>query len=219
MSAAAQPVSSPAQPVPAVQRYFEISLFLLVSTGVLAIVSTGKLDTIALVAPPVAILYKGYRLWRGRGPEISVRFATELVLAYFLFFPLDLFFLSRKSGGKRSKPSALCGAPCRVHLPLSATLVRLSPGAHELRYFSVSSVSFGTRTPASVILDRGNEIRSLWHSAPSASDVCSRWKNAAQCDGRGVNWRLNRLAARAMNSVADGSTSAFVVAEAPRWEP
>ena len=52
MASASQPIAPPQRPepaiagegLPAVQRYFEVSLFLLVSTGVLAIVSTGKLD-------------------------------------------------------------------------------------------------------------------------------------------------------------------------------
>src|SRR5580698_11425211 len=130
MSAAAQPVSSPisqhvSQPVPAVQRYFEISLFLLVSTGILAIVSTGKLDPIAATIPPIAIFYKGYRIWRNKGPEISVRFATELVLAYFLFFPLDLFFLSRNLADNAPNPALYAALLATIHLLLFASLVRL----------------------------------------------------------------------------------------------
>lgn len=89
-------VSAP--PLPAVQRYFEVSLFLLVSTGIFAVVSTGKLDIFSTVIPVVVLVYKAGRLWRGRGPEISVRTATGLVLAYFLFSRLT---------------SGCCRAPCR----------------------------------------------------------------------------------------------------------
>ena len=45
-------VSAP--PLPAVQRYFEVSLFLLVATGMLAIISTGKLDLISVLIPSLA---------------------------------------------------------------------------------------------------------------------------------------------------------------------
>src|ERR1700732_1118753 len=83
-------------PLSAVQRYFEISLYLLVCTGVVAVVSTSKLDLVTSIIPTIALGYKGVRLWRGRGPEISVRVATWMVLAYFLFFPFDLWILSRK---------------------------------------------------------------------------------------------------------------------------
>ena len=68
-------------PVPAVQRYFEVSLYLLASTGVLAVVLTGKIDPVSTILAPVAVVYKGTRIWRKRGPEISVRLATWLVLA------------------------------------------------------------------------------------------------------------------------------------------
>src|SRR5580693_8079739 len=84
-----------APPLPAVQRYFEVSLFLLVSTGILAVITTGKLDPVTTILAPVALIYKFIRIWRGRGPELSVRVATGLVLAYFLFFPFDLWVISR----------------------------------------------------------------------------------------------------------------------------
>ena len=92
-------------PVSAVQRYFEVSLFLLVSTGVIAIVSTGKLDWVSTFLPPLALIYKGIRLWRGRGPELSQRSATWLVLAYFLFFPFDLWVISRNLASGAPNPA------------------------------------------------------------------------------------------------------------------
>ncbi len=64
-------VSAP--PLSAVQRYFEVSLFLLVSTGILAVVSTGKLDIFSTVIPVIALGYKAIRIWRGRSPELTVR--------------------------------------------------------------------------------------------------------------------------------------------------
>src|SRR5579863_2873642 len=98
MASAAQsnpaPVSLPAN-ASAVQRYFEASLFLLVSTGSISMVSTGKLDLFTTFAVPLAIAFKGLRLWRGHGPELTSRIATWMVLGYFLFFPIDLWVLSR----------------------------------------------------------------------------------------------------------------------------
>ena len=114
-------------------RYFEVSLFLLVTTGVLAVVSTGKLDPISTFAPLAALIYKGIRVWRGRGPELSARVATWLVLAYFLFFPLDLWVFSRESGRGRAESAALRRtALCD---PLAAVRHAGPPvfGAHEPR--------------------------------------------------------------------------------------
>ncbi len=126
MASAAQTGSqSPPLPLPAIQRYFEISLFLLVSTAVLAIVSTGKLDPISTFVPPVILVFKAIRLWRGRGPEISSRVATGLVLAYFLFFPFDLWVLSRNLAVDAPNPLMYAALLATIHLLLFATVVRL----------------------------------------------------------------------------------------------
>ncbi|MFZ3215523.1 MAG: DUF3488 and transglutaminase-like domain-containing protein [Candidatus Acidiferrales bacterium] len=116
-------VSAP--PLPAVQRYFEVSLFLLVATGILAVVSTGKLDVFSTVVPVVLLAYKGVRLWRGRGPEISVRVATGLVLAYFLFFPFDLWVISRGVSEGAPNPALYSALLAAIHLMLFAAVVRL----------------------------------------------------------------------------------------------
>ncbi len=116
-------VSAP--PLPAVQRYFEVSLFLLVSTGIFAVVSTGKLDIFSTIIPVVVLVYKAVRLWRGRGPELSVRVATGLVLAYFLFFPIDLWVLSRTVSQGAPNPALYSALLAAIHLMLFAALVRL----------------------------------------------------------------------------------------------
>lgn len=113
------------QPVPAVQRYFEVSLFLLVATGLISVVSTGKLELISEIAVPAALIYKGTRIWRGRGPELSSRAATSLVLAYFLFFPFDLWVLSRSLAAGGPNPALYAGILAAVHLMCFAALVRL----------------------------------------------------------------------------------------------
>ena len=114
-----------APPLPAVQRYFEVSLFLLVSTGIFAVVSTGKLDIFSTAIPVLVLVFKAGRLWRGRGPELSVRTATGLVLAYFLFFPIDLWVLSRTISQGAPNPALYSALLAAIHLMLFATLVRL----------------------------------------------------------------------------------------------
>ena len=122
MASAARPIPPP---LPAVQRYFEVSLYLLVATGVLAIVSTGKLDLFSTLIPPMALAYKGWRIHRGRGPELSPRVATWLVLAYFLFFPLDLWVLSRGLSDGAPNPPLYAALLSAIHLMIFATLIRL----------------------------------------------------------------------------------------------
>ena len=62
---------------------------------------------------------------RGRGPEISPRVATWLVLGYFLFFPLDLWVLSRGLSEGAPNPPLYAALLSAIHLILFATLVRL----------------------------------------------------------------------------------------------
>ncbi len=137
--------------LPAVQRYFEVSLFLLVSTGILAVVLTGKLDPISLFVPLIALAYKGFRIWRGRGPEISARIATWLVLAYFLFFPLDLWIFSRSLSAGAPNPALYAALLAAIHLMLFAALVRLY-SARTNRDFAFLAVLAFTCMLASAIL-------------------------------------------------------------------
>jgi protein-glutamine gamma-glutamyltransferase len=143
------PASAP--PLPAVQRYFEVSLFLLVSTAIMAVVLTGKLDPVSLALPPIALAYKGFRIWRGRGPEISARVATWLVLAYFLFFPIDLWFLSRSLSAGAPNPALYAALLAAIHLMLFAALVRLY-SARTNRDFAFLAVLAFTCMLSSAIL-------------------------------------------------------------------
>ena len=140
-----------APPLPAVQRYFEVSLFLLVSTGIVAVISTGKLDPVSTVIPPIALAYKSIRIWRGRGPELSVRFATGLVLAYFLFFPVDLWLISRNLSAGAPNPTLYAALLAAIHLMLFATLVRLF-SARSNRDFAFLAMLAVTCMLASAIL-------------------------------------------------------------------
>src|ERR1700689_3175828 len=132
-----------APPLPAVQRYFEVSLFLLVSTGIFAVVSTGKLDIFSTAIPVVVLVFKAGRLWRGRGPELSVRTATGLVLAYFLFFPIDLWVLSRTVSQGAPNPALYSALLAAIHLMLFATLVRLlsARGNRDFAFLAMLAVT------------------------------------------------------------------------------
>jgi transglutaminase-like putative cysteine protease len=149
MSATAARITAP--PLSAVQRYFEISLYLLVLTSVLAIVTTGKLDPFSTTVPVLALAYKGFRIWRRKGPEISVRLATWLVLAYFLFFPFDLWVISRSLAAGAPNPALYSALLAAIHLLLFAILVRLY-SARTNRDFAFLAVLAFAAILASAIL-------------------------------------------------------------------
>src|SRR5579872_7625932 len=115
------------EPIPAhlsaIRRHFEISLYFLLLTGVLTLVSTGKLDLVTILALPAAMLFKGYRWWHGKGPEISNRVANWLTVAYFIFFPFDLWIISRMLAAGAQNPGLFAALLATVHLMLFATVV------------------------------------------------------------------------------------------------
>jgi len=153
-SAASTSASSrlrPAGGLHVLDRYFEISLFLLVTTGIVAVVSTGKLDPISTSAPLAALAYKGLRVWQGRGPELSARVSTWLVLGYFLFFPVDLWVFSRSLSSDAPNPTLYAALLSAIHLLLFATLVRLY-SARSNRDYAFLALLAVTSMLASAIL-------------------------------------------------------------------
>ena len=77
-----------------IDRYFQLSLYLLIVTGFVTLASTGKLDAAALLLVSLALLYRGYLLVRGRRLQLPERWTTYLTLLYGIFYICDLFFLS-----------------------------------------------------------------------------------------------------------------------------
>ena len=147
----ASPARAITPPLTAIQRYFEISLYLLVATSVLAVVSTGKLDWAATLLPPAALMVKGLRFWRGRGPELTSRQATWIVLAYFLFFPFDLWFISRDLAASAPNPALYAGLLSAMHLLLFATIARLYSARTTRDFVFLAMLAF-TAMLASAIL-------------------------------------------------------------------
>ena len=137
----ASSIATPSQRLPA-ESFFRASLFFLVLTAVLAIVSTGKLDFFTMLVAPSAVLYKGIRWWRGHGPELRQATATRLVLAFLLVLPFDALFISRtlvQSAVNVALYSALLAA---VHFLLLVTLLRLYSAATDRDAMFLAMLSF-----------------------------------------------------------------------------
>ncbi|HWR35471.1 MAG TPA: DUF3488 and transglutaminase-like domain-containing protein [Clostridia bacterium] len=80
---------------PAVERYFQVSLFLLIVTGFATLVSTGKLDALSVGFVSAALLFRGYLLYRGRTLQLPERLTSYLGLVYILVYIADFFFISQ----------------------------------------------------------------------------------------------------------------------------
>jgi hypothetical protein len=144
-----------AEPVPthlsAIHRHFEISLYFLLLTGVLTLVSTGKLDLVTILTLPAAMLFKGYRWWHGKGPELSNRVATWLTVAYFVFFPFDLWIISRILAAGAQNPSLYAGLLATVHLMLFATVIRLYSATTTRDYLFLTMMGFTSMLAAAIL--------------------------------------------------------------------
>src|SRR6266446_7062233 len=144
-------IATPSVPTLPAERFFRTSLSLLVLTSTVTLVSTGKLDIFTSFVAPLAALYKGFRWWHGRPPELSHRAATWCVVAYLGFFPVDALFLSRFFVGNASNPplfAALLGA---VHFLVFVTLVRFYSVVTDRDTLFLSMLSFSGILAAAVL--------------------------------------------------------------------
>lgn len=143
------------EPIPAhlsaIRRHFEISLYFLLLTGVLTLVSTGKLDLVTILALPAAMLFKGYRWWHGKGPEITNRTATWLTVGYFAFFPFDLWIISRMLSAGAQNPTLYSALLATIHLMLFATFVRLYSASTTRDYLFLTMMGFTTMLAAAIL--------------------------------------------------------------------
>ncbi len=133
------------------ERFFRVSLFLLMLTGAVCIVSTGKLDLLSSVLVVVGLLYKGHRWWNQASPEISARVATWLVTGYLGFFPIDIFVFSRMYSANSTNPVLYATLFAAIHFLFFITLVRLYSAANDRDAMFLAMLSFAAVLASAVL--------------------------------------------------------------------
>jgi transglutaminase-like putative cysteine protease len=113
-----------AQLLPA-ERFSRLSLFLLLLTAILTLIGTGKIDLFTSLMATFALLYRARRWWYGHQPELTSRAATFMVLCYLIFFPIDMFFVSRSLAANSPNPQLYAALISSVHFLIFVLLVRL----------------------------------------------------------------------------------------------
>ncbi len=78
-----------------VDRFFEVSLYLLVITGFATLASTGQLDALSLIVVTTALLFRGYLLIRNIHVAMPERWTSYFTLAYVVFYVGDFYLLSQ----------------------------------------------------------------------------------------------------------------------------
>jgi hypothetical protein len=148
MAASASVTSVPTLPA---ERFFRTSLFLLMTTAVATLVSTGKLDLVTMIVAPSAVLYKGVRWWRRCPAEIPQRIATRLVVAYLVLFPLDVIFLSRTFVSASSNPALYAALLGAIHFLLFVMLIRLYSANTDRDALFLTMLSFAAILASAVL--------------------------------------------------------------------
>ncbi|MGO8795498.1 MAG: DUF3488 and DUF4129 domain-containing transglutaminase family protein [Candidatus Sulfotelmatobacter sp.] len=114
----------------AINKYFELSIYLLVLIGFGTLASTGGLDLATIILVGAALAVRGYLLAERRRVVISDRWTTPLTVIYFIFYAVDYFVLSR--GFLRAT----------VHLVLFAVVVRSFSLRRDRDYTMLAILAF-----------------------------------------------------------------------------
>ena len=114
----------------AVQRYFEVALYLLVVCGFATLASTGGLDTPTVLLVSAALLFRGYLLVTRRTLLIPESWTTTLTLSYVAFYLADYFVFSGVF------------VSATVHLVLFVMVVRLFSTKRDRDYYFLAVISF-----------------------------------------------------------------------------
>jgi protein-glutamine gamma-glutamyltransferase len=118
-------------PLPqAINKYFELSLYLLVLMGFATLASTGALDLATIILVGAALAVRGFLLAERRRVVFSERWTTPLTIVYFVFYAADYFLLSRSF------------LPATVHLVLFAVVIRTFSLRRDRDYTTLAILSF-----------------------------------------------------------------------------
>ncbi len=123
----------------AIERYFNVALYLLVLTGFGTLAGTGALDFPAVVLVGLALLLRGYQLATQRSFTISAQWLDYLTLLYIPVGLADYFLVSR---------SFLSTV---VHLLLFLMVVRLFSLQRTRDHYTLAALAFAMILGAAVL--------------------------------------------------------------------
>jgi transglutaminase-like putative cysteine protease len=119
-----------------VQRYFEISLLLMLTTGFMTVATTGRLDVVSVVVVFAALLVKLWSYVREADYSLSPRTVTRICIFYIFFYALDFLIFS---AGPSVIDSMLAAA---VHLLLFLAVVKVFSARTYRDYGYLATLSF-----------------------------------------------------------------------------
>ncbi len=114
----------------AIERYFQVSLYLLVLTGFGTLAGTGAVDAPTVVLVGIALLLRGFLLSKRSDYQMPTRWTNYLTLAYVAFFLADYSMLSRSF------------LTATVHLVLFGMVIRIFSAHKERDYYMLAVLAF-----------------------------------------------------------------------------
>src|SRR5260370_19027182 len=114
----------------AIDRYFIVSLYLLVLMGFGPLACAGGLDLANMLLVGGAVAFRGYLLSKRQHFSIAERWTTPLTILYFVFYAGDYFLLSRSF------------LTATVHLVLFAVVIRMFSLRRERDYTMLAGFAF-----------------------------------------------------------------------------
>ena len=121
------------------ERYFEISLYLMLATSFIALALTGGVSIPIAFLVSTALLFRGYLLVKQRTVLIPERWTNVVTLAYVAFYLADYGLISRSF------------LSATVHLVLFVMVVRLFSAKRERDYYFLAALAFLMILAASVL--------------------------------------------------------------------
>jgi protein-glutamine gamma-glutamyltransferase len=122
-----------------VERYFQVSIFLLMAVGFATIFATGRLDSLSVLFVSIALVVRGYLLIKNRDFKIPEKVTNYLTLIYVLVFAVDLFLISGTY------------VTATIHLVLFSMVVKIFSVQRERDYVYLAVLAFLAVLAASVL--------------------------------------------------------------------
>lgn len=197
----------------AIQRYFEVALYLLVLTGFATLASTGGLDVFTVVLVGAALLLRGYLLATRRSFAIPVGWTNLLTLLYVAFYLVDYFLISRAF------------LSTTIHLVLFVMVVRLFSARRDRDFYLLAVISFVMVLAAAILtvdsvfllafagfmlMAVGTFILMEMRRTSAKATVHSKESRGTQASRR-MAWSLAGVAPLLMMLILVGATAIFFI--------
>jgi len=184
----------------AIERYFQVALYLLVLTGFITLATTGTLGMVMNLLVGAALLIRGYQLAAGWRFLIPEQWTTTLTLGYVAFYLLDYMLLGHGF------------LNATVHLVLFIMVIRLFSAHRDRDYYFLTVISFLMVLAASVLTVDSSFLLAfgLFLLAAVATFILMEMRRSAKKAAVQASFAAPKIAARQMGRSVAGVSPTLV---------